>query len=448
VGVAVRRLQLLELALADVAPGIGLSPVLHEVRDRRNTGGARELVQLGELLGAVGALRENGEEQPALGLRLCPSLRAPTRHLAKYAPRQAGSLAVVGGLAERLAARTLELVDIPSESRNEAAAGAHLRSLVPAPFEPVYEGDEAFLWARARRPGAPLLVLAGHYDTVPAQDNVPGHVAGGAVHGCGASDMKGGVAVALELVRELAASEPGRVDVALLLFGREELPPEHNPLPALFDATPLVHEADLALLLEPTDLTIQAGCVGNLSARVTFHGVAGHSARPWLADNAVHRAIEGLAAIAPRERREVVVDGLAFYEVVSVTRIEGGTADNVVPDRAVATLNLRYPPDRSPDGAEDFVRTLVPDDATVEIVGNSPPADVVVDAPLVRALRAVGDFALEPKQAWTNVADFTSRGIPAVNFGPGATRYAHARDEQVEIAALEQAYLALRELVD
>ena len=119
--------------------------------------------------------------------------------------------------------------------------------------------------------------------------------------------MKGGVAVALELVRELAASEPGRVDVALLLFGREELPPEHNPLPALFDATPLVHEADLALLLEPTDLTIQAGCVGNLSARVTFHGVAGHSARPWLADNAVHRAIDGACrnrtARAPRGRR-------------------------------------------------------------------------------------------------------------------------------------------------
>ena len=131
-----------------------------------------------------------------------------------------------------------------------------------------------------------------------------------------------------------------------------------------------------------------------------------------------------------------------------MTRIEGGTADNVVPDRAVATLNLRYPPDRSSEGAEEFVRSLVPDDAIVEIVGNSPPADVVVDAPLVRSLRELGDFALEPKQAWTNVADFTSRGIPAVNFGPGATRYAHARDEQVEIAALERAYLALRSLVD
>ena len=349
-------------------------------------------------------------------------------------------------LADRLAERTLELVDIPSESLHEEAIRERLRSLVPARFDEVYGGDDAFLWARERREGVPLLVLAGHYDTVPAQSNVPGRIEVGAVHGCGASDMKGGVAVALELVRELAGRDPGPVDVALLLFGREELPPQHNPLPALFDASPLVREADLAVLLEPTDLTIQAGCVGNLSARVTFHGVSGHSARPWLADNALHRAIEGLARVAAHERREAVIDGLPFYEVVSVTRLEGGMADNVVPDRAVATLNLRYPPDRSPADAEELLRSLVPTDADVEVVGNSPPGAVAVDAPLVRALRAAADTTIQPKQAWTNVADFTSRGIPAVNFGPGATRYAHAKDELVEIAALERAYLALRRI--
>ena len=350
------------------------------------------------------------------------------------------------GLAERLAERTLELVDIPSESLHEAVIRERLRSLVPAPFAPVFEGDEAFLWARGRRPGTPLLVLAGHYDTVPAQGNVPGRIGAGAVHGCGASDMKGGVAIAVELVRELAELDPGTVDVALLLFGREELPPAHNPLPALFDGCPLVHEAALAVLLEPTDLTIQAGCVGNLAARVTFHGVSGHSARPWLADNALHRAIEGLSRVSTYARRETIVEGLPFYEVVSVTRLEGGLADNVVPDRAVATLNLRYPPDRSPAEAEELVRSLVPTDATVEIVGNSPPAKVVVDAPLVQRLRESNGLSVEPKQAWTNVADFTSRGIPAVNFGPGATRYAHARDELVEVASLVRAYEALRQL--
>ncbi len=352
----------------------------------------------------------------------------------------------MSALAERLARRTLELVDIPSESLHEERIRETVRGLVPESFALAFEGDEAFLWARERREDVPFLVLAGHYDTVPAQDNLPGRIAGGAVHGCGASDMKGGVAVALELVRELATLGPGPVDVGLLLFGREELPPEHDPLPAVFDACPLARDADLAILLEPTDLAIQAGCLGNVSATVTFHGVSGHSARPWLAENAIHAAIEGLARVATHERREALIDGLPFYEVVSVTRLSGGVADNVVPDRAVATVNLRYPPDRTPEEAEELLRSLVPTDTAIEILGNSPPGAVAVDAPLARALQAVGGFSIEAKQAWTNVADFTLRGVPAVNFGPGAPAFAHRRDELVEIASLERAYEALRRL--
>src|SRR5882672_12269248 len=136
-------------------------------------------------------------------------------------------------LAERLALRTLELIDIPSESRDEVAVRDHLLGLVPDGYAVEFAGDEVFLFARERRPDAPLVVLAGHYDTVPAQDNVPGRIVDGIVHGLGAADMKGGVAVALELVRDLATESPGATDVALLLFGREELPAQFSPLPEL-----------------------------------------------------------------------------------------------------------------------------------------------------------------------------------------------------------------------
>ena len=354
----------------------------------------------------------------------------------------------MASLGERLAARTLELVDIPSESLHEAEIRAHVHGLVPSSYTLRDEGDDAFLWAPERREGVPLVLLVGHYDTVPAQDNVPGRVEGGAVHGCGASDMKGGVAVALELVRDLASGEPGLVDVGLVLFGREELPQQFNPLPALLAGSELARDAGLAVLLEPTNLTIQAGCLGNLNARLTFRGVSGHSARPWLAENAITKALHGLAPIAALERREVVVGGLPFYEVVTVTRLEAGIADNVVPDRAAATLNFRYAPDRGPGEAEAYLRSLVPDGAEVALSGESPAGRVVSDTPLVDALRAAGDgLPLEPKQAWTNVADFTAAGIDAVNFGPGATRYAHRRDELVEIAALERAYEILHRFV-
>jgi succinyl-diaminopimelate desuccinylase len=347
-------------------------------------------------------------------------------------------------LAACLAERTLELVNIPSESRNEAAIAAHVRALVPVSFAPEYESEDAFVCVRPRRKGMPLVVLAGHYDTVPAQANVPGRIENGAVVGLGASDMKGGLAVMLELARALEEQdvEPA-VDLALLAFGKEELPAEFSPLPALFDGSRVVHEAELAILLEPTDNTIQAGCLGNLNARIAFHGVSGHSARPWTAENAIERALEGLRPFAAIEPRPVEIGGLTFTEVASITQIEGGIATNVIPDRVVANVNFRYAPDRSPASAEAYLRSLLPEGATFEHAGDSPPARVVTDSPLVQRLRAEGDLALEPKQAWTNVADFTSRGIDAVNFGPGATRYAHRRDEQVEIAALERAFTSL-----
>ncbi len=287
------------------------------------------------------------------------------------------------------------------------------------------------------------MLLAGHYDTVPAQDNLPGRIADGAVHGLGASDMKGGLAVALELARDLAEQAPGPFDVALLLFGREELPVEHDPLPAVLEASELVRETSLAILLEPTDGRIQAGCLGNVVARLTFHGKSGHSARPWDADNAIAHAVGGLQPLLSLEPREAIVAGLPFFEVVSVTRLEAGIADNVIPDRATATVNLRYPPDRTPAEAEAYLHSLVPQGAMLELVGHAPAARVVVEGPVIDALRAAGALEIEPKQAWTNVADFTAYGIDAVNFGPGHTRYAHRRDELVEIAALTHAYETL-----
>ncbi len=73
-------------------------------------------------------------------------------------------------------------------------------------------------------------------------------------------------------------------------------------------------------------------------------------------------------------------------------------------------------------------------------MSNAPPRRVVADSPAVRALQRAGDLAIRPKQAWTNVADFTSRGLDAVNFGPGHTAFAHHPQERVEIGSLVQAY--------
>ncbi|HKP17682.1 MAG TPA: succinyl-diaminopimelate desuccinylase [Gaiellaceae bacterium] len=346
-------------------------------------------------------------------------------------------------MAVDLAARTLELVDIPSPSRDEAALLEHIASIVTLPL--AYGTEEALLFEAGSGQG-PLVLLAGHLDTVPAQDNLPGRIDDGCVVGLGASDMKGGLAVMVELAR-WAAEHPQelRCDVAFLFFVREELPTEESALPRVFAEAPRVLESELVVVLEPTDNAIHAGCLGNLSATVVFRGESAHSARPWQGVNAIDAAVAGLAPVTAQPPVDVEVGGLTFREVVSATRIRGGIADNVIPDSVEVRLNYRYAPNRTAEEAEAWLRSLVGED--LELVSNSPPARVATDSPLLARLREAGGLELEPKQAWTPVAEFAAQGLDAVNFGPGATRYAHRRDERVEIAELERNFEALRRFV-
>jgi succinyl-diaminopimelate desuccinylase len=336
----------------------------------------------------------------------------------------------VAALGERLAARTLELVDIPSESRDEERLAAHVTAVLRAGGVPVRDlGDTCVL---AGPDDAPLL-LAGHLDTVPAQGNRPGRIEDDRVHGLGASDMKGALAVMLELV---LAGAPCRC----LFFGREELPSSESALAALLQRAPL--DAELVVMMEPTACELHAGCLGNIGATWTFHGRSGHSARPWTADNAIERAAAGVTALAGQAPVPHVFDGLEFVEVASVTRIGGGIADNVIPDRAECHVNFRYAPGRTPAEAEARLAELCAGHGELRIDSNSPSGPVATGA-RVAALAAAGRLTRAPKQAWTPVAEFGMAGLDAVNFGPGDPAQAHRRDEFVEIAALERAYRVL-----
>ncbi len=332
--------------------------------------------------------------------------------------------------------RVLDLVNIPSESGSEAEVAAYVDTWVP--MHKAFSDRDSVIYAK--REGKPLVLLAGHTDTVPAQGNLPGRIEDGWVVGLGASDMKGGLGVMIELARWAAETELA-YDLGLLFFPREELGPESNPLPAVFEHTGLVDEAQLVIVLEPTDNTLQLGCLGNLNARVVFEGKSAHSARPWLGVNAIKLALEGLRPVLDAEPRDVDIDGLVFREVMSVNQLHAGIASNVIPARAEATINYRYAPDRTPESAVARIHELFPD---AEIFSHSGPAHVALHSPLVDRLRSVGSFEVQPKQAWTNVADFAARGLDAVNLGPGATRYAHAVDERVEISELQRTFEALQ----
>jgi succinyl-diaminopimelate desuccinylase len=327
--------------------------------------------------------------------------------------------------APDLVATTLALVDVASESRHEAAAVDFVREALPG--RPVYDDGEVLLY------GEGPILLAGHLDTIPAQNNIPGRIERGAVHGVGASDMKGGVAVMLELAR---AGVPGRY----LFFTREEVALAESPLPAVF-ASGLLGGTELAIVLEPTDNELHAGCLGNIQARVTFTGVSAHSARPWTGVNAIHELVRGLHALSMFEPVDVVVDGLVYREVVSAVRVEGGIAANVIPASASVELNYRF----IRDHPEERLRTFI-SGGEMEILHRSPSAPPVLDNAHITRLRTVVPD-VRPKQAWTPVAQFAEQGIDAINYGPGATAYAHKQDEQIPVANLERCFATLRDFL-
>lgn len=348
-------------------------------------------------------------------------------------------------LPRRLSERTLELVDVPSESRQEAAIAAHVLGTLESGGVPVRDaGDTCILAGTTAPAGRPWLLLAGHLDTVPAQGNIPGEILDDRVVGLGASDMKGALAVMIELA--LSAPEAD-VDIGFLFFGREELPPSESALGPLLAREPALTEADLVLMMEPTANRVQAGCLGNLNATWSFEGRSGHSARPWQAENAVAALARGVAELEEREPVEHEFDGLSFHEVFSVTSVEGGIARNVIPGEARAHVNYRYPPGVTPDEAEERLREACEGHGSVEVDGNSPSGPVVTTGPLVERLAALSGGPIEPKQAWTPVAEFGAAGVAAVNFGPGDPAQAHRADEEISAEALARCYEVISSLI-
>jgi succinyl-diaminopimelate desuccinylase len=345
----------------------------------------------------------------------------------------------VADLADRLAARVLELVDVPSESRSEARLAEHVLGVLGDRARDA--GDSCVLAGATSRGGRPLVLLAGHLDTVPAQGNLPGAREEGWVTGLGAADMKAALGVMVELA--LAPPAEADVDLGFVFFGREELPHTESALTPLLEREPGLRDADLVIVMEPTANELHAGCLGNVNATWTFHGTAGHSARPWLADNAIHRAAAGITALAAVEPVEHRFGGLVFTEVVSVTRIDGGVALNVVPDACTAKVNMRYAPGSAPADAEARLHAICDPFGTLVVDANAPSGAVPEGNPLVDRLVAAGSLAVAPKQAWTPVAEFAAAGVDAVNFGPGDPRYAHRRDERVAVEALVSSYRTL-----
>jgi succinyl-diaminopimelate desuccinylase len=343
---------------------------------------------------------------------------------------------------------TRDLVAFPSESHAEAPFVDWLaQQLEPLDHLEVERVDDNLV-ARTTGSASTRVLLAGHTDTVPANGNAVPRVDGDTLWGLGSTDMKAGLAVMLELARTV--HDPA-VEVTYVFYAAEEVAAVHNGLGHLFRDRPDLLAADVALLGEPTDATIEAGCQGTMRLQLTVRGARAHTARPWMGRNAIHRLGRVLAAVEAVPERRPVIDGCEFREALQAVAVSGGVAGNVVPDLATLTLNHRFAPDRTPEEAEAFVRSVVEpfldDGDELEVVDVANAAAPSLDHPVLEALVARNALPVRAKLGWTDVARFAAHGIPATNFGPGDATIAHMADERVDRAPIERCYAALADLL-
>lgn len=344
---------------------------------------------------------------------------------------------------------TRQLCDIPSVSGEEQVIADAVAEMLAehAPHLEVHRDGDTII-ARTRLGRERRVAIAGHLDTVPVNDNLPVRDetdpdSGEAIiRGRGTVDMKAGVAVQLALAVELTDPE---VDITWIWYDHEEVSSDLNGLGRAQRHRPDLFAADLAILGEPTNATIEGGCNGTLRARVAFLGTRAHSARSWMGVNAIHRAAELLERLSGYEAASVPVDGLEYREGLNAVGIRGGVAGNVIPDRVEIEVNFRFAPNRTTDEAVAHVREFCAGADEFEITDLAPGARPGLDADLARGFaEAVGGVPVA-KVGWTDVARFSALGIPAVNFGPGDPLLAHADDERVPVSQIEHAHRALRE---
>lgn len=339
---------------------------------------------------------------------------------------------------------TADICNIESVSGNEhALANAIEAALSEYAHLDIFRNEDAVV-ARTNLGRSQRVIIAGHIDTVPVNNNLPVRYSEeeGAqwLWGRGTVDMKAGVAVAVKLAAEL--TEPA-YDITWIWYDHEEVESSLNGLGRLAVVAPELLAGDFAILGEPSNSTVEGGCNGTLRVEVRTHGVRAHSARAWMGKNAIHKLAPALAALEAYEPATVTVDGLDYREGLSAVGISGGVAGNVIPDAAVLTVNYRFAPDKSVDQALAHVQDVF---AGFEIVvtdsaeGARPGLTAAIAQDFVAA---VGEEP-KPKYGWTDVSRFSALGIPAVNFGPGDPSLAHTDNERVLTSQIESCELALR----
>jgi succinyl-diaminopimelate desuccinylase len=318
------------------------------------------------------------------------------------------------------------------------------------------------------RPARPPLVLCGHLDTVPpgdgawTRDPYRPTVDGGRLYGLGASDMKGAVAAmalaGARLARERDAGRPLVADLLLAFTSGEETTSQGA---RAFAASGLLDGAAGLVIGEPTENRVGISEKGGMWVELTMRGRTAHGSLPHLGANAVAGLAAALsrfesgegspAAATLRRALEAPEDPYLGRPTLTPTRLSGGVGNNVVPDRASATLDIRTLPGQSHAAIRDGLEAVAAEIAAARglragfaDLGERAPLATPEDHPLVRACAEAVEATLGRRAercGLTGATDATelvpALGIPFVICGPGQMAQAHYPDEFVDVGPLE-----------
>lgn len=317
------------------------------------------------------------------------------------------------------------------------------------------------LLARLIRGAGPTLLYNAHADIVPtgevsAWTHPPfgADVVDGRVYGRGTADDKGSVVAQVIGAIALARSGvPLRGTLVVNIVADEEIGGEFG--------TQLIVERgvvqpDFVVVGEATENRIAIGERGSIGTRVTVYGRAAHAALPWEGVNAIE-AMAGVINLLQTELWPVLSRRRHQYlppTSATISLIDGGIKENVVPDRCSIFIDQRIIPGETPDGARAEIRKVA-----TKAIGSFPGARLTVepssweprpatmsqpDSPIVQAMVAANDYlGLNVKLTGflmaTDARFFVEKGIPAIIYGPGDPMILHKPDEWIAVDAVVEA---------
>ncbi len=354
------------------------------------------------------------------------------------------------------------LIRCPSITpRDEGALGVLERALRELGFKcerMTFTGDDAAtvdnLYARLGETG-PNFCFAGHTDVVPVGDGwtvdpFGAQVIDGYLYGRGAADMKSAIAAFIAAVARLVRSgvKPAG-SISVLITGDEEGDAVNGTKKVLERLAARGEKLDVCVVGEPTNSKrlgdmIKIGRRGSLTAKLTVHGSAGHSAYPQLADNPIPRLMALLGAITEKP----LDGGSAHFEAstIALTTVDvGNAAPNVIPATARAAFNIRFNDRHTGESLTRWLRRTCDSaidgghyELAVRISGEAfitPPGDL--SARVVRAVKETLNISPElSTTGGTSDARFIRQVCPVCEFGlVGLTM--HRADERCALVDLE-----------